>query len=295
MALLSLLAGPPPSIFQSIGNALSGVYQAATSWLSGPHNMLVYTDPLVTYGNPVVRDTWGIMLAVSDSTLALLIVLAGYQVLLGGMTRRYSAALETLPQLILSFVGANISFLFARFFIDLNNLLCAILAAQVANQPVPVIPLAILAAALLQPDLNIVLLPLLSIFVLLLILLIIEMIVRLALILLLFVLLPIFFGLLALPSTRAYGRTGISAYIAAVLSQFLQLTSLTLGVRVLLPFLNLSIGGNAALSPIATLLAGIGLLYLALRIPSMLGHRVLSPIAESSQALRALIVSYLFP
>ncbi len=274
-----------PQLSLSVSDTITSVLRSIFEWLGRQGSLLVYTDPAATYANPSVTELWGIVLAIADSTIGIFIVLAGYRILLGGFSARYTEALEALPRLVSAFIGANVSLVFARFWIDLNNLLCALMLTQTANHPLSAFSIFITVVGL-----NIFILPFLAFFTLLLLILGIQMVVRLALILFLTVCLPVLFVLLAHRHTQRIGQAGISAYIAAVMTQVLQLTCLTIGEKVLLSFLLAHLAPATALAPLATLLVGIGLLWLTLRIPSMLRQWSLAPIAESGQAALSLIV-----
>jgi hypothetical protein len=275
-----------PQLSLSVSDTIISVLRSTLEWLGRQGSLLVYTDPAATYANPSVTELWGIVLAIADATIGIFIALAGYHIMLGGFSARYTEALEALPRLVSAFIGANVSLLFARFWIDLNNLLCAIMLTQTANHPLSAFSIFITVIGL-----NIFILPFLAFFTLLLLILGIQMVVRLALILFLTVCLPVLFVLLANRHTQRIGQAGISSYIAAVMTQVLQLTCLTIGVKVLLSFLLAHLAPATALAPLATLLVGIGLLWLTLRIPGMLRQWSLAPIAEGGQAALSLIVA----
>ncbi len=283
LAALAVIAQHNP-LTGSIADAVKIVYQGAMAWLGRQGSLLVMTDPAVTYNNLVVKQLWLVMLTVADSIIGIFIVLAGYQIILAGFSQGYADALEALPKLIFAAVGANASLVFARFWIDLNNLLCAALLAQMGGQALSVFQTSVLVASLV-----ILALPLVALLALLLILLGVQMSVRLGVLIFLTVWLPLLFVLLAHHVTRRYGQAGLTGYAVAALTQALQLSALVLGEKTLLPFLIGSIGPSSALAPVAAILAGIALLWLTLRIPSMLRSWALQPVAESAQVVRSLL------
>ena len=292
--LQATVLGPPglfsPSqilnwLTQSASDPISTIFQQVIAWLGRQGSLLTFTDPGATYNNPSVRELWGAVLAIADSIIAIFIVLAGYRIILGGFGTRYTEALEELPRLIAAFIGANVSLLFARFWIDLNNLLCAVMMAQTANHP-----LSDFSVLTSTPSI-VAIFPLVALLGILIIFLGIQMTVRLALILFLIVCMPVMFILLASTHTRHVAHAGINSYIVTTLVQALQLTTLVLGIKVLFPFLIGSIGSSTVLAPVATVLAGLGLFWVTLRIPSMLRQWALQPIAESGDAARSIIVA----
>ncbi len=275
-----------PTLLRPVGEALTSLYQGALQWLDRQASLLTFTDPAATYDSPAVKEMWTVVLIIADGTIGIFIVLAGYRVIFSGFGggNSYVQALEELPRLVFACIGANISLLFARFWIDLNNLLCGILLAQTNGHPISIVSVATITAFL-----NILLLPLFALLVLLIVLLGIQMAVRLGMIIFLTIWLPVLFIMLASRHTQQFAQAGIRGYPTVVLTQMLQISCLTLGVKVLLPFLSLTIGPETAIAPIATILAGIALFWITLRIPSMLRSWALQPVAESGHAVVAVV------
>ena len=81
--------------------------------------------------------------------------------------------------------------------------------------------------------------------------------------------------------------------MTAVLLQFLQLSCITIGAKVLLPFLSMTLESAPTIAPLVTLLAGIALLWLTLRLPAMIRQWALAPIAESGHVARSLLIASL--
>jgi hypothetical protein len=155
------------------------------------------------------------------------------------------------------------------------------MSAQTDNHPM----FAFYLAAL--PGLNAIAVLLLALLSVLIVIFAIQLIVRLALIVFLIICLPALFLMLANRHTMRFGQAGISSYITAVVTQFLQLTVMTAGTKILLPFLTARLDHASGLASMAILLEGIALFWLILRIPGLLRQWSLSPIAESGQAVRA--------
>jgi Virulence factor BrkB len=101
---------------QQIMNALQPVIGAI---LHNPLNILTQTPPADTYQNPTVITWWQSFLAVVDLALASLIVIGGYNVVVGRhLGLPHSELAEFLPRLLLAFGAAHFS-----LFIDLENAL----------------------------------------------------------------------------------------------------------------------------------------------------------------------------
>jgi hypothetical protein len=284
LAVSPTTSDPTASFLQSVFT----LHQNAVQWLDRPKSILDFTDPVATYDNPAVQQLWGVMLFIADSIIGIFIVLAGYQIIFAGLSARYGEALEALPNLLFAAIGANISLLFASFWIDLNNLLCSLMLAQLH---VTVHPMGFFATIGAFLAIGILAIPLIIFSVILVFILGCQMVARLGVLLFLTVMLPLLFVFLANPKTQRYGQAGISAYVTGALVQFLQIACLTLGTQVLVPFTYLNIGPSEAVAPVISFLAGLAVLWLTIRIPGMLRSWALSSVAESGSAARSLAVA----
>lgn len=263
------------------------LHKDAIQWLNQPKSIFDFTDPGATYSNTSVKQFWLIFLFIADLMMGFFIVLAGYQVIFAGLSSRYGEALESLPNLIFAAIGAHISLIFAQFWIDLNNLLCNLILTQVY---VDSHPMSGFAAFITGVVITIITIPILILLVILIIILGIQMATRLGIIIFLTALLPVLFALLALDQTRRFGQAGLFSYVTGVLLQFLQLACIALGAKVLVPFLSANIGPTDGIAPVATILAGIALLWITLRIPGLLRQWALQPIADSGKAASSVFV-----
>ena len=106
---------------QQVMGALQPVIGAI---MHNPLNILTQTPPADTYQNPVVNTWWQSFLAVVDLALASLIVIGGYNVVVGRhLGLPHSELAEFLPRLLLAFGAAHFSLFFLGLFIDLENAL----------------------------------------------------------------------------------------------------------------------------------------------------------------------------
>jgi hypothetical protein len=106
---------------QQIMNALQPVIGAI---MHNPLNILTQTPPADRYQNPTVVTWWQSFLAVVDLALASLIVIGGYNVVVGRhLGLPHSELTEFLPRLLLAFGAAHFSLFFLGLFIDLENAL----------------------------------------------------------------------------------------------------------------------------------------------------------------------------
>src|SRR5258708_1803313 len=264
---------------EQIMNALQPVIGAI---LKSPLNILTQTPPADTYQDATVITWSNGFLAVVDLALASLIVIGGYNVVVGQhLGLNHSELAEFLPRLILAVGAAHFSLFFLGLFIDLENALCQVALNLAGTQMLTNIILAIFQGNLLGEGLLVWILE----FVLgvMALLLGAQMAVRLGLIWILLVLAGPALACLALSQTMGYGRMWLSLVASSVLVQFFQVVTLALG-GVLLT----SLGATNLLhldSTLATLVISIALFYLVLRLPGIVHRFALRPLTEASGAV----------
>ena len=264
---------------QQIMNALQPVIGAI---MNNPLNILTQTPPADTYQNPTVITWWNAFLAVVDLALASLIVIGGYNVVVGRhLGLPHSELAEFLPRLILAFGAAHFSLYFpgavhrpgkcaeygrpepGRHLHAHQHHYCA-LPGESCGEGLLVWVLAFVLGVMA-------------------ILLGAQMAVRLALLWVLLVLAGPGLACFALPQTMGYGRMWLSLTAATVMVQFFQVVTLALG-GVLVTSLGASnlfgVGGT-----LATLLVCVALLYLVLRIPGIVHRFALRPMMDASRAV----------
>jgi len=265
-------------VAQQITSALQPVINAI---LQSPLNIITQTPPADTYRNPTVSTWCSAFLTVVDLALASLIVIGGYNVIVGRELGLPHAGLaEFLPRLLLAVGAAHFSLYFLGLFVDLENALCGV-ALNLAGTSM----LTNLIAGIFQGNLaGEGLLAWVLAFVLgvMAILLGAQMAVRLALLWVLLVLSGPGLACFALPQTMGCGRMWLSLTASTVMVQFFQVVALALGGTLLtsLGASNLfGVGGT-----LATLLVCVALLYLVLRIPGIVHRFALRPMMDASRA-----------
>ena len=264
---------------QQVMGALQPVIGAI---MHNPLNILTQTPPADTYQNPTVITWWQSFLAVVDLALASLIVIGGYNVVVGRhLGLPHSELAEFLPRLLLAFGAAHFSLFFLGLFIDLENAL-NVVALNLAGTSM----LTNIITALFQGNLaaeGLLVWVLTFVLGVMAILLGAQMAVRLALLWVLLVLSGPGLACFALPQTIGYGRMWLSLTATTVLVQFFQVVTLALG-GMLVTSLGASnvfgVGGT-----LATLLVCVALLYLVLRIPGIVHRFALRPMMDASRAV----------
>jgi hypothetical protein len=208
---------------------------------------------------------------VAASALALLLVIGGIGISLGQQAGwRVQGVAELLPRLVLTFLAAGLAPSIVQVAIDLNNLLCQG-ALQVAHIETLASQVGNLTNSTGTSNL-LVLLFLLAATVMA-ILLIGQMGLRLAFVALLGALAPLGLFCFGLPLTSGWGRLWMQQFSLAVFVQFVQVAALALGGALLIalsaPTTALFANVQDA-TPIVESILLVMLLYLALRIPTML-------------------------
>jgi hypothetical protein len=249
--------------------------------MHNPLNILTQTPPADTYQNPVVITWWNAFLAVVDLALASLIVIGGYNVVVGRhLGLPHSELAEFLPRLLLAYGAAHFSLYFLGLFIDLENSLNLVALNLAGTSMLTNIITALFQGNFVAEGLLVWVLT----FVLgvMAILLGAQMAVRLALLWVLLVLSGPGLACFALPQTIGYGRMWLSLTATTVMVQFFQVVTLALG-GMLVTSLGASnvfgVGGT-----LATLLVCVALLYLVLRIPGIVHRFALRPMMDASRA-----------
>jgi hypothetical protein len=263
---------------QQIMNALQPVIGAI---MSSPLNILTQTPPVDTYQNPTVITWSNGFLTVVDLALASLIVIGGYNVVVGRHLGLPHAELaEFLPRLILAFGAAHFSLYFLGLFIDLENALCGVALNLAGTSMLTTIITALFQGNLLGAGLLVWILAL--VLGVMAILLGAQMAVRLALLWVLLVLAGPGLACFALPQTMGFGRMWLSLTASTVMVQFFQVVTLALGGTLLTSLGASNIFGVSG--TLATLLVCLALLSLVLRMPGIVHRFALRPMMDASRA-----------
>ncbi len=264
------------------GQIMNAIAPIVDAFNKSSLNILTQTPPSDTYQNTTVIALWTGFLQVVDLALACMIVIGGYNAIVGRhLGMRSSELTQFLPRMILAVVAAHFSLYFIGLFIDLENALCTVATnlagpSMLTNTIVSIFQGDLLGAGLLVWILALIL-------GVMDILLGVQMVVRMALILVLIVLAGPGLACFALPQTQSYGRMWLSLFAISVMVQFFQVVTLVLG-GVLITSLGtgniFNLGGT-----LTTLFISIAVLYLVLRIPGIVHRFALRPMTDASTAV----------
>ena len=239
-------------------------------------DILTGTPPELTYANPLVREAWTVVWAVASGALVVIVGWMGLSLIVSEHVGGRSAGWrETFPRLVLGLVAAATSLWWCSLVIDVAAGVSGFVAESLGVNPGNLLraPLKTLLIAVESGSVGMAqpmaLLYLVYGFFVLYVL--VQMIVRLALIDLLLALAPVALGLWILPHTAGWGRQWLRMFMTTVFQQAVQLIALALGFGFLNEFAEI-----AAFEPVQDLiwklLISLAFVYLATKVPSMLGN-----------------------
>ena len=239
-------------------------------------DILTGTPPELTYLHPVVRLAWMTVWAVTSGALAAILGWMGLSFIVQEhLGRHQSGWREMVPRLVLGLTAAASSLWWCALVIDVAHAVSQFVAASLSVTPGDLLraPLfALLAASeTAAHGLAVCIALLYLVFGLFILYLLVQMILRLALIDILLALAPIALGLWILPHTAGWGRHWLRMFLLTVFQQAVQLIALAMGFAFLGEFALIG-EFEPAQDLVWKLLMAIALMYLAGRVPSMLGQ-----------------------
>ncbi len=241
------------AVLRVLVTQLHDVVQAA---LGSTSNFVTRTPPGSSYGQGAIVDLWGTLRAVANASLVVILAWGGLGVLVReGIGASYHEAMVLFPRVAVAAVLVNTSLLLARRAIDLSNALCALV--------MPAAGIPGWGAGAGGPDVQLLSLLALLAYLLVVLLLVIQLLLRLALVDVCIVLAPLALACWALPQTQGWTRTWSKVFLAAVVSQFVQVTALRIGSAFIT-------GAADGASPVLQLFLGIGAVWLAYKVPALL-------------------------
>ncbi len=230
----------------------------------------------LTYDHEIVRQAWMAVWVITSGALVVIVGWMGISLIVGDHVGRAQAGWrELVPRLALGLVAAAASLWWCALVIDVADAVSGFIAAELGVTAGDMLrsTLQTLLRAVQVGSVGMALLLALiylvyGFFVLYLV---VQMVLRLALIDILLALAPIALGLWILPHTAGWGRHWLRLFMTTVFQQAIQLVVLALGIG----FLNeyAAIGGADAMQDLAwKLLMSLAFIYLATRVPSLLGN-----------------------
>ena len=239
-------------------------------------DILTGTPEHLTYGHPLVQQAWTVVWAVTSAALVVVLGWMGLSLIMSEhVGRSQTGWREMVPRLVLGLVAAASSLWWCALVLDVADAVSGFIALSLNVTPgdllrstLRTLLTAVEAGSVGMALLLAVLYMVYGFFVLYVI---VQMILRLALIDILLALAPIALGLWILPHTAGWGRHWLRLFMTTVFQQAVQLIALALGFGFLEEFASI-----AAFEPVQDLiwklLMSLAFVYMATRVPSMLGN-----------------------
>ena len=239
-------------------------------------DILTGTPADLTYANDLVRQAWMVVWAITSGALVVILGWMGLSFIMAEhLGTRQAGWREMVPRLVLGLVAAASSLWWCALVLDVADAVSGFIAVSLDVTPgdllrstLRTLLTAVNAGSVGMALLLAVLYLVYGFFVLYVI---VQMVLRLALIDILLALAPIALGLWILPHTAGWGRHWLRLFMTTVFQQAIQLIALALGFG----FLN-EVAAIAAFEPVQDLiwklLMSLAFVYMATRVPSMLGN-----------------------
>ena len=239
-------------------------------------DILTGTPADLTYAHDLVRQAWMVVWAITTGALVVILGWMGLSLIVSEHLGRQQAGWrEMVPRLVLGLVAAASSLWWCALVLDVADAVSGFIAVSLNVTPGDLLraPLdtflrAVQAGSVGMAQLLALLYLVYGFFVLYVI---VQMVLRLALIDILLALAPIALGLWILPHTAGWGRHWLRLFMTTVFQQAVQLIALALGIGFLNEFASV-----AAFEPVQDLiwklLMSLAFVYMATRVPSMMGN-----------------------
>ena len=239
-------------------------------------DILTGTPADLTYGHELVKLAWMTVWAITSGALVVILGWMGLSLIMSEhLGRQQTGWREMVPRLFLGLVAAATSLWWCALILDVADAVSGFIAVELNVSPGDLLraPLntfltAVQAGSVGMAQILALLYLVYGFFVLYVI---VQMVLRLALIDILLALAPIALGLWILPHTAGWGRHWLRLFMTTVFQQAIQLIALALGFG----FLN-EVAAISAFEPVQDLiwklLMSLAFVYMAARVPSMLGN-----------------------
>ena len=239
-------------------------------------DILTGTPPDLTYAHELVKQAWMVVWAITTGALVVILGWMGLSFIVSEhLGRQQTGWREMVPRLVLGLVAAASSLWWCALVLDVADAVSGFIAVSLnvtpgdlLRAPLDTFLTAVQAGSVGMAQLLALLYLVYGFFVLYVI---VQMVLRLALIDILLALAPIALGLWILPHTAGWGRHWLRLFMTTVFQQAVQLIALALGIGFLNEFASV-----AAFEPVQDLiwklLMSLAFVYMATRVPSMLGN-----------------------
>ena len=234
------------------------------------------TPPGLTYEHEIVKAAWTVVWAVASGALVVILEWMGLSFIVQEhLGHHQSGWREMVPRLVLGLAAAASSLWWCALVIDVADAVSGFVASSLGvtagNLLRASLTTLLKAAASGSVGLVLLLALIYLVYGFFVIYLLVQMVLRLALIDILLALAPVALGLWILPHTAGWGRHWLRMFMTTVFQQAVQLIALALGFGFLHDMAPIS-PFEPAQDLVWKLLMSLAFVYLATRVPSMLGN-----------------------
>ena len=239
-------------------------------------DIITGTPESLTYGHWLVQQAWMVVWAIASAALVVILGWMGLSLIISDHVGRAQAGWrEMVPRLVLGLVAAASSLWWCALVLDVADAVSGFVAYSLDVTPGDMLlsTLRTLLTAVEAGSVGMALLlaALYMVYGFFVLYVVVQMVLRLALIDILLALAPIALGLWILPHTAGWGRHWLRLFMTTVFQQAIQLIALALGFGFLKEF-----AAIAAFEPVQDLiwklLLSLAFVYMATRVPSLLGN-----------------------
>ncbi len=239
-------------------------------------DILTGTPSELTYNHWLVQDAWLALWVVTSAALAFVIGWIGLSLITQEpLGARQSGWRELIPRLVLGIVAAAASLWWCALVIDVAHAVSGYIAHALEVTPSDLLraPLETMLTAVEGGSVGLALLLALLylIYGFFCLYLLLQMVLRLALIDILLALAPVAMGLWILPHSAGWSRHWLRLFMTTVAQQAVQLVALALGIGFLGELAPIGLF-EPSQDLIWKLLMSVAFIYLATRVPAMLGN-----------------------
>ena len=239
-------------------------------------DIITGTPADLTYGHLLVQEAWLAVWVVTSAALAFIIGWIGLSLITQEpLGARQAGWRELIPRLVLGVVAAAASLWWCALVIDVAHAVSGFIAVTLDVTPSDLLraPVETLLTAVEGGSVGLALLLALIylIYAFFCLYLLVQMVLRLALIDLLLVLAPAAMGLWIMPHSSGWSRHWLRLFVTTVFQQAVQLIALALGIGFLSELAPIGVF-EPTRDLIWKLLMSLAFIYLATRVPSMLGN-----------------------
>ena len=239
-------------------------------------DIITGTPADLTYGHLLVQEAWLAVWVVTSAALAFIIGWIGLSLITQEpLGARQAGWRELIPRLVLGVVAAAASLWWCALVIEVAHAVSGFIAVTLDVTPSDLLraPVETLLTAVEGGSVGLALLLALIylIYAFFCLYLLVQMVLRLALIDLLLVLAPAAMGLWILPHSSGWSRHWLRLFVTTVFQQAVQLIALALGIGFLSELAPIGVF-EPVRDLIWKLLMSLAFIYLATRVPSMLGN-----------------------